>query len=211
MTSFECISSLQCLIWREIHSHRGLLNLWRVFFFFFFFKKLPKCLEGKGWGPVSQPQNQTLSCLQTLMPLRFHPISMELQQYKTWHPICLHSQLCVWSVLVRVRTREAGAYMMCFFGTSSGTVLIHGRGKNDWFAALCFQKKKKKKNCHRGFLSIVCVRRQLIGFILDRPPDSRDTKWTRSLYFKQIKGHIRQTQVWNPIPRLSALGNLTLL
>lgn len=70
--------------------------------------------EWSGWGPVSQPRNQTLSCLQTLMPLHFHPISMELQQYKTWHPICLHSPLCVWSVLVRVHTREAGGYIMCF-------------------------------------------------------------------------------------------------
>ena len=168
--------------------------------------------EWSGWGPVSQPRNQTLSCLQTLMPLHFHPISMELQQYKTWHPICLHSPLCVWSVLVRVHTREAGAYIMCFLEGAVAQSSFMGerereRKRKDWFAALCFQK-----NCHRGFLHRVCTMAadRVYPWQASWQP-GYETKWTRSLYFKQIKGHIGRTRVWNLIPRLSALGNLTPL
>ena len=62
-----------------------------------------------------------------------------------------------------------------FFGKSCGTILIHGRERE--------REKKKIDLLHCAFkkiatedFCIVCVRWQLIAFIPDRPPDSRDMK-----------------------------------
>lgn len=43
------------------------------------------------------------------------PISMELQQYKTWQPICLHNlSVFDWRGVVWVQTRKEGGYIMIF-------------------------------------------------------------------------------------------------
>lgn len=109
---------------------------------------------------------------------------------------------CLICACASAMRRRRGGYI--FFGTSCSTVLINERKGIDLLHCA--------SNLQRGFY-IPCVQKMAADLIYPhRPLDSLDVKqMKKGSYFKQIRGQIRRTQVWNLIQCLSVLRNLTVV
>lgn len=117
MTFFGCISLLLSLI-RQQRQREGAEPLKLLLY------KVNTLYEWSSWVPAAEPQH----FLVFLMSLHFPSISVVLHQYKTLHPICLHSLFALdHSGPLWVHVTEEDGGTVFFFGRDCSIILFQRR------------------------------------------------------------------------------------